>query len=74
MCRGFRTVPHLLQPEKTTRVRASQILTRQQADGEPFDKWLMELRVIARNFDFGDNCDRQLRDKIHFGIRDDVAR
>ena len=47
---------------------------RQQAEGEPFDKWLIELRIIASNCEFGTSTDRQLRDKILFGINDDTAR
>ena len=30
--------------------------------------------MIGKNCDFGDNFERQLRDKILFGVRDDVAR
>ena len=46
----------------------------QQAIGEPFDKWLTELRILASNCDFGAAADRQLRDKILFGTSDDTAR
>ena len=41
----------------------------QQAEGEPFDKWLTELRVIAST-----STERQLRGKILFGTNDDTAR
>jgi len=61
-------------PKKRPMFESYKFWQRQQADGEPFDKWLMELRAIGRNCDFSDNCDRQLRDKIFFGIRDDFAR
>ena len=37
-------------------------------------KWLTELRIIASNCEFGTSTDRQLRDKILFGINDDTAR
>ena len=47
---------------------------RQQAEGEPFDKWLTELRIIAINCEFGTSTDRLLRDKILFGTNDDAAR
>ena len=46
---------------------------RQQAIGEPIDKWLTELRILASNCDFGAAADRQLRDKILFGTSDDTA-
>ena len=47
---------------------------RQQAEGEPFDKWLTELRIIASNCEFGTSTDRLIRDKILFGTNDDAAR
>ena len=47
---------------------------RQQAEGEPFDKWLTELRIIASICEFGTSTDRQLRDKILFGTHDDTAK
>ena len=47
---------------------------RQQAEGEPFDKGLTELRIIASNCEFGTSTDRQLRAKILFSTNDDTAR
>ena len=47
---------------------------RQQAIGEPFDKWLTELRILASNCDFGAAADRQLRDKILYVTSNDTAR
>ena len=61
-------------PKKRPVFESFKFWQRQQAEGEPFDKWLMELRVIGKNCDFGDNFERQFRDKILFGVRDDVAR
>ena len=61
-------------PKKRPAFESFKFWQRQQAEGEPFDKWLMELRVIDRNCEFGDTFNRQLRDKILFGTRDDVAR
>ena len=61
-------------PKKRPAFESFKFWQRQQAEGEPFDKWLMELRVIGRNCEFGDTFNRQLRDKILFGTRDDVAR
>ena len=42
-------------------------------EGEPFDKWLTELRIIASNCEFGTSTYRQLRDKILFGTNDGTA-
>ena len=61
-------------PKKRPAFESFKFWQRQQAEGEPFDKWLMELRVLGRNCEFGDTFNRQLRDKILFGTRDDVAR
>ena len=54
-------------PKKRPAFESFKFWQRQQAEGEPFDKWLMELRVIGRNCEFGDTFNRQLRDKILFG-------
>ena len=47
---------------------------RQQVEGESFDKWLIELRIIPSNYEFGTSMDRQLRDKIWFGTNNYTAR
>ena len=61
-------------PKKRPAFESYKFWQRQQSEDEPFDKWLMELRIIGRNCEFGTTFDRQLRDKILFGVRDDVAR
>ena len=47
---------------------------RQQAEGQPFDNWLTESRIIASNCEFGTSTNRQLRYKILFGTNDDNVR
>ena len=51
-----------------------KVWQRQQTEGEPFDKWLTELRIIVSNCEFGTSTDTQLRHKILFGTNDDTAR
>ena len=61
-------------PRRKPAFESYKFWQRQQAEGEPFDKWLTELRIIASNCEFGTSTDRQLRDKILFGTNDDTAR
>ena len=61
-------------PRRKPAFESYKFWQRQQAEGEPFDKWLTELRIIASNCEFGTSMDRQLRDKILFGTNDDTAR
>ena len=61
-------------PRRKPAFESYKFWQRQQAEGEPFDKWLTELRIIASNSEFGTSTDRQLRDKILFGTNDDTAR
>ena len=43
--------------------------SRSQHEGEPFDKWLKEMRVIAKDCEFAEE-DNMIRDKIVFGVYD----
>ena len=61
-------------PRRKPAFESYKFWQRQQAEGEPFDKWLTELRTIASNCEFGTSTDRQLRDKILFGTNDDTTR
>ena len=47
---------------------------RQQAESEPFDKWLTELKITASNCEFVTSTNWQLRDEISLGTNDDTAR
>ncbi|XP_042143633.1 uncharacterized protein LOC115316197 [Ixodes scapularis] len=44
--------------------------SRDQKEGEPFNEWLTELRILAKNCEFGELEDRMLRSRIILGVRD----
>ena len=60
-------------PRRKPAFESYKFWQRQQAEGEPFDKWLTELRIISSNCEFGTSTDRLIRDKILFGTNDDAA-
>ncbi|XP_075723761.1 uncharacterized protein LOC142765843 [Rhipicephalus microplus] len=47
---------------------------RKQLDSENVGEYILDLRRLAKNCNFGDSLDRILRDRILCGIRDDDAR
>ena len=61
-------------PKRKPACESCKFWQRQQAEVEPYDKWLTKLRIIASNCEFGTSTDRLIRDKILFGTNDDAAR
>ena len=61
-----------LRSQRSVIVDRKEFHTRQQADGEPFDEYLMALRELAEFCDFCAHCtDDRFRDRIVTGIRCD---
>ena len=48
--------------------------TRVQNVGETIDAYVTELKIQAKNCEFGALCDELIRDRIVVGIRDDAVR
>ena len=48
--------------------------TRFQNVGETIDAYVTELKIQAKNCEFGALCDELIRDRIVVGIRDDAVR
>ncbi|XP_054918600.1 uncharacterized protein [Dermacentor andersoni] len=44
--------------------------SRDQKEGEPFNDWLIELKILAKNCEFGLLEDRMLRSRIVLGVQD----
>ena len=57
-------------PRKSTVYERYRFWSRDQAEEEPVDKWVKELRIIAKNCEFKEQEDLLLRDKLVFGVRD----
>ncbi|RWS24326.1 hypothetical protein B4U80_10480 [Leptotrombidium deliense] len=51
-----------------------QFHKREQREGEPFDKFLTDLKLLAKDCNFGTMEERIIRDKIVIGIRSDSGR
>ena len=65
-----------LRSQRNVIVDRKEFHTRQQADGEPFDEYVMALKELAEFCDFCVHCtDDRLRDRIVTGIRcEDTVR
>lgn len=44
---------------------------RNQKEGEPFDSFLMDIKILVKSCEFGDALEVMLRDRIVMGIRDE---
>ena len=58
------------QPRKNTVYERYCFWSRNQVSDEPIDKWVKDLRTIARNCEFENQEDNMIRDKIVFGVQD----
>ena len=57
------------RPKKNVVYERHKFWSRRQNEGEPFDKWLKEVRVIAKDCEFAEEDD-MIRDKIVYGVFD----
>ena len=57
-------------PRKNTVYEQYCFWSRDQVEGEPIDKWVKDLRTIAKNCEFETQEDYLIRDKIVFGVHD----
>ena len=57
------------RPKKNVVYERHKFWSRSQHEGEPFDKWLKEMRVIAKDCEFEEE-DNMIRDKIVFSVYD----
>ena len=57
------------RPKKNVVYERHKFWSRRQNEGEPFDKWLKEMRVIAKDCEFAEE-DNMIRDKIVYGVFD----
>ena len=57
-------------PRKNTVYERYCFWSRDQVEEEHVDKWVKDLRSIAKNCEFGDQEDNLIRDKLVFGVRD----
>ena len=49
-------------------------LSRNQGNGELIDQWIKDLRMKAKLFEFGDQEDLMIRDKIVFSVNDERVK
>lgn len=61
-------------PRKNLVYEQSKFFTHSQREGEPFDKFLIELRKLAQTCEFGDKNDQLLTLRVVLGINDRVLR
>ena len=57
------------RPKKNIVYERHRFWSRSQKEGEPFDRWLKELRIIAKDCEFTEE-DNMIRDKIVFSVFD----
>ena len=57
-------------PRKNTVYERYCFWSRNQVPDEPVDKWVKDLRTIARDCEFDTQEDNMIRDKIVFGVHD----
>ena len=57
------------RPKKNIVYERHKFWSRRQNEGEPFDRWLKEMRVIAKDCEFAEE-DNMIRDKIVYGVSD----
>lgn len=58
------------EPKKNTVYERFMFYQRRQKDGEPFDTFLMDIKRLIKNCEFGDQENTMLRDQIVMGITD----
>ena len=58
------------RPRKNVVYDRHRFWSRNQCEEEPVDKWVKELRVIAKDCDFDAQEDNMIRDRIVFGVHD----
>ncbi|XP_078495460.1 LOW QUALITY PROTEIN: uncharacterized protein LOC144750542 [Ciona intestinalis] len=58
------------EPKKNVIFETYKFWQRDQHEGEPFDKWVNDLRIILHGCEYGNHKDRHLRDKIVLDIHD----
>ena len=62
------------QPRKNTVFERYHFWSRRQQKAETIDQWVMDLRTLANNCEFGDQRKLIIRDMLVFGIRDDRTK
>ncbi|XP_040068991.1 uncharacterized protein LOC115330634 [Ixodes scapularis] len=61
-------------PKPNEIAKSYKFFNRQQREGESVQDFIVELRKIAENCDFGDSLDRMLRDRIVCGVRNQTVQ
>ncbi|XP_040064666.2 uncharacterized protein LOC120838707, partial [Ixodes scapularis] len=61
-------------PKPNEIAESYKFLNRQQREGESVQDFIVELRKIAENCNFGDSLDRMLRDRIVCGVRNQTVQ
>jgi hypothetical protein len=62
------------KPMKNTVYERYRFWSRNQEDKEPVDQWLLDLRALIKDCEFGDQESRMIRDKLVFGIQDEKVK
>lgn len=57
-----------MQPEKNVIYDRFQFYRREQSEGESFDAFLRDIKMLVKPCEFNDQQDNMLRDKIVLGI------
>ena len=65
---------HYCKPRKNTVYERHCFWSRNQGNGELIDQWIKDLRMKAKLFEFGDQEDLMIRDKIVFSVNDEHVK
>ena len=75
---GWQTVVdkfrHYCKPRKNTVYERHCFWSRNQGNGELIDQWIKDLRIKAKLYEFGDQEDLMIRDKIVFSVNDERVK
>lgn len=70
----FAELQKFVEPKKSIIAEQFKFFKRQQYEGEPFDKFFIALKKMAKKCDFGDQEDNLLKVRIVLGVYDNTLQ
>ena len=65
----LRKLAEYVRPKRNVVFKRHRFFSRNQKEDEPLNRWLKDLRLIAKNFEFAEEYNI-IRDKIEFSVFD----
>ena len=65
----LRKLAEYVRPKRNVVFERQRFFSRNQKEDEPFNRWLKDLRLIAKNFEFAEEYNI-IQDKIEFSVFD----